>query len=148
MISNGAGTMVQAIDLLEQYGLEMPDLSPGTVARLTAALSRLLHRPEPDRRHRVGDQSRLRAWASRRCIDDPNVDIVMPWFVFQDTPLDEGIVEALAGSSRYDKPILCRGDGRPVHRTDGPQPSRRSGVPVFDRRADWVAAARGLRTSH
>ena len=30
-------------------------------------------------------------------MDDPNVDIIMPWFVFQDDPLEETIVDVLAG---------------------------------------------------
>ena len=33
-------------------------------------------------------------------LQDPNIDIVMPWFVFQDTPLEEAIVQKLGRLTR------------------------------------------------
>jgi 3-hydroxypropionyl-CoA synthetase (ADP-forming) len=74
-------------------------------------------------------------------MQDPNVDIIMPWFVFQDTPLEESIVEKLGELSRNgSKPILCGGMG-------GPYTSRMSvaieeqGVPVYHTVREWLAAA-------
>jgi 3-hydroxypropionyl-CoA synthetase (ADP-forming) len=75
---------------------------------------------------------------------DPNVDVVMPWFVFQDTPVGEDIAEALGELSRKgEKPIL-------VGATGGPFTAKMSraieaqGVPVFHSVREWVAAAMGL----
>ena len=75
--------------------------------------------------------------------DDPGVDILMPWFVFQDDPLGEEIVDHLAGFSGGDKPLLVGGNG-------GPYTERMSrliearGVPVYDDLRDWCAAASAL----
>ena len=33
-------------------------------------------------------------------LKDPNIDIAMPWFVFQDTPLEEDIVQKLGRLTR------------------------------------------------
>ena len=41
MISNGAGTMVQAMDLMDKYGLTMHDLEPETVERALAYVTAL-----------------------------------------------------------------------------------------------------------
>ena len=46
-------------------------------------------------------------FAIQTFMDDPNVDIVMPWFVFQDDPLEEKIVDILAEFNKQGKkPIL------------------------------------------
>ncbi|WP_287584087.1 CoA-binding protein, partial [Candidatus Borrarchaeum sp.] len=77
-------------------------------------------------------------------LNDPNVDIVMPWFVFQDTPLDENIVNVLDEmNSRTQKPILIGAHG-------GPYTKRMSkiiqgkGIPVFDQAGKVIAAASAL----
>ncbi len=51
-------------------------------------------------------------------IADPSVDIVMPWFVFQNSPLDEGIVEVMEQAERRGQTDRMRRHGRPVHRHD------------------------------
>ncbi len=73
-------------------------------------------------------------------LQDPGIDIVMPWFVFPDTPLEEDIVQKLGRLTRaYDMPILARAMG-------GPCTARLSkaieaeGVPVFGWASDWIAA--------
>ena len=143
MISNGAGTMVQGIDLLYSYGLDMPPLSPVTLDRLQAAYPPFYLIQNPidvtgsgtSEDYEVGIEALLQ---------DDNIDIVMPWFVFQDTPLGEDIVERLGRLRRaYNKPIL-------VGTLGGPYTARLSqaieaqGVPVFQSVRDWIAAARGL----
>ncbi len=143
MISNGAGTMVQGIDLLPEYGLALPDLAPETVAALRAAYPPFYLAQNPvdvtgsatTTDYAVGIQALL---------DDPNVDVVMPWFVFQDTPVGEDIADALGELNRKaKKPIL-------VGATGGPFTARMSqaieaqGVPVFHSVREWVAAAMGL----
>jgi 3-hydroxypropionyl-CoA synthetase (ADP-forming) len=70
------------------------------------------------------------------------VDIIMPWFVFQDTPLNEGIVEALARLSGT-KPILCGAMGGPYTARMGQELEAR-GVPLFDSIRSWLAAARAV----
>jgi len=84
-------------------------------------------------------------YAIQKFMDDPNIDIVMPWFVFQDDPLDEGIVKHLANFCRKGKkPLLVGANG-------GPYTAKMSGliekhhVPVYDDIRNWVAAASALR---
>lgn len=143
MISNGAGTMVQAIDLLPEYDLEMTALASPSVERLREVYPPYFVVQNPvdvtgsatSGDYKVGIEVLL---------DDPHVDIIMPWFVFQDTPLDEGIVQVLRDAcQRRQKPIVCGAIG-------GPYTNRMSdaieaeGVPVYHSVREWMAAAKAL----
>lgn len=141
MISNGAGTMVQAMDLMHEYGLTMQDLAPATVERLQAAYPGyyIVQNPVDVTGSATSEDYRLGIEA---LIEDPNVDVIMPWFVFQDTPLDEGIVEALAELSGT-KPILCGAMGGPYTKKMS-QELEACGVPLFDGVRPWLAAARAV----
>ena len=47
-------------------------------------------------------------------MEEKNIDIAMPWFVFQDDPLEETIVGYLDElSQKGTKPILAGGNGGP-----------------------------------
>ena len=77
-------------------------------------------------------------------LDDAGVDIIMPWFVFQDDPLEETIVDHLAGiSKRHRKPVLVGGNGGPYTEKMSKAIEAR-GIPVYDDIRDWVAAASAL----
>ncbi len=149
MISNGAGTMVQAIDLLQDYGLSMPPLSPHTVAHLLQCYPPYYVVQNPvdvtgsatSQDYRVGLEALLA---------DEQIDVLMPWFVFQDTPLDEGIVDVLDDlSRRRAKPILCGAMGGPYTERMAEMIEAR-GVPVFKSVREWLAAAKAVsaRASH
>jgi 3-hydroxypropionyl-CoA synthetase (ADP-forming) len=144
MISNGAGTMVQGIDLLRSYDLEIPELSPESVRKLVDAYPPFYVVQNPidvtgsatSTDYEVGIET---------CIHDPQVDIVMPWFVFQDTPLGEEIVGKLGRLTReYDKPILVGAIGGGPFTIRMSQAIEAEGVPVFHSVREWIAAARGL----
>ena len=77
-------------------------------------------------------------------LEGPNMDLVMPWFVFQDASLEEGIVDVLGRLFRqHIRPILCGAiGGRYTRRLS--QAIEAQGVPVFDSVQDWVVAARAL----
>lgn len=143
MISNGAGSMVQAIDLLEDYDLTMPDLSSQSVEMLREVYPAyyLVQNPVDVTGSATSQDYRAGIEA---LIADPHVDVIMPWFVFQDTPLDEGIVEALADLSRASsKPILCGAMGGPYTEEMSTAIEAR-GVPLFGGVRQWLAAARAL----
>ena len=143
MISNGAGTMVQAIDLLEEYGLNMPDIAPKTVERLKAVYPGyyVVQNPVDVTGSATSQDYRL---GMEALLEDPNVDIIMPWFVFQDTPLDEGIIDVLGElSDRRVKPILCGAMGGPYTEWISKEIECR-GVPVFGTVRQWLAAAHAL----
>lgn len=141
MISNGAGTMVQAIDLLDEYGLTMPELDPSTVDHLTTIYPGYCIVQNPidvtgsatSEDYRVGIQG---------LIQDNNIDIIMPWFVFQDTPLEETIADTLAELSGI-KPILCGAMGGPY--TERMRSALEAyNIPVFEGVRLWLAAARAI----
>ncbi|MGE5618872.1 MAG: acetate--CoA ligase family protein [Sphingomonadaceae bacterium] len=143
MISNGAGTMVQAMDLMEGTLLSMPALADETVAALKKVYPPFYLVQNPvdvtgsatAADYEVGIQALL---------DDPNVDIVMPWFVFQDTALEESIVEVLGrASEQRKKPILCGSMGGPFTESISRAIQDR-GVPMYHSVREWVAAAKGI----
>ncbi len=77
-------------------------------------------------------------------MDDPGVDILMPWFVFADDPLEEIIIDYLAAfSKKKSKPILVGGNGGPYTQKIS-KLIEEKGVPVYDDLRDWCAAASAL----
>ncbi|MCX5819785.1 MAG: acetate--CoA ligase family protein [Deltaproteobacteria bacterium] len=80
-------------------------------------------------------------YAIQKFIDDPNVDIVTPSFVFQDDPLDEAIVEYLGDFARKGvKPLLVGANGGPCTARMSALIERHH-VPVYDDIRNWIAAA-------
>jgi 3-hydroxypropionyl-CoA synthetase (ADP-forming) len=143
MISNGAGSMVQAMDLFPEYGLSLGVLDDTAVTRLRQAYPPFYLCQNPvdvtgsatSTDYEIGIETLLA---------DPNVDIIMPWFVFQDTPLGEDIVEKLERLSRRRiKPILCGGMGGPYTEKMS-RALEATGVPVYHSVREWVAAAAAL----
>ncbi len=143
MISNGAGTMVQAMDLFEEYGLELMPLAAESVEKLQKVYPSfyLVQNPVDVTGSATSADYEI---GIRVLLEDPNVDIVMPWFVFQDTPLDEGIVGALGRLSKeYRKPILCGAIGGEYTQRISQAIAER-GVPVYNSVQEWVVAAHAL----
>ncbi len=143
MISNGAGTMVQAMDLMEGSHLTMPPLAPETVSRLKEVYPPFYLAQNPVDVTGSANSADYEVGIAA-LMADPNVDIIMPWFVFQDTALEERIVEVLAeASARQEKPILCGSLGGPY--THGiSQTIQERGVPMYHTVREWVAAAKGI----
>ncbi|MGP8221972.1 MAG: acyl-CoA synthetase, partial [Acidimicrobiales bacterium] len=142
LISNGAGAFVQAIDLLGGYGLEMPVLSEETASGLRAVYPPyyLVQNPIDVTGSATSEDYEKGISA---LVHDPAVDIVMPWFVFQNSPLDEGIVAAMERLNTGGKPIVCGAMGAPyTKKMSGAIEA--VGVPVFHSIRDWVAAAYAL----
>jgi 3-hydroxypropionyl-CoA synthetase (ADP-forming) len=68
----------------------------------------------------------------------------MPWFVFQDDPLEETIVEYLAElSNKKQKPILAGGNGGPYTKKMT-KLIEANNIPVYSDLRTWVAAASAL----
>ena len=145
MVSNGAGPMIGAIDQFEKYGLELGVVTEGTLKEMVEHYppTYVIGKGNPADVTGGANSDDYR-YAIQKFMDDPNIDIVMPWFVFQDDPLDEGIVEHLADFCRTgEKPLLVGANG-------GPYTAKMSGrierhrVPVYDDIRNWVAAASAL----
>lgn len=143
MLSNGAGPMVNALDSFPRAGLELVELSRDSVKKMRDHFSffYLVENPVDV----TGSASAADyEFVIETLMDDDRVDIVMPFFVFQDTPLDESIVSRLeAINKKRRKPIIGCAAG-------GPYTERMSralleiGIPVFPDVARWVAAASAM----
>jgi 3-hydroxypropionyl-CoA synthetase (ADP-forming) len=143
MIGNGIGTTVQALDILSDNGLRLAQLSPATVDKLTQAYPSFYIVANPIDVTGSGSSTDYRI-GIEALIEDPGVDIVMPWMVFQDVPLNDDIPEVLADLSRRSaKPILCGTIGG-TYAQRMAAAIESAGVPVLRSVRDWVAAARGI----
>lgn len=145
MTSNGAGPMIGGIDHFERLGLQLAKISP-------ASLKKMKDHFPPTYVIGKGNPADVTGGASaddyRFVIDtfmgDPGVDIIMPWFVFQDDPLEETIIDYLASfSSKKKKPVLVGGNGGPYTQKISALIEKK-GIPVYDDLRDWVAAASAL----
>jgi 3-hydroxypropionyl-CoA synthetase (ADP-forming) len=131
--------------------LSRKDLTPATRAERTLAAMRAAFPPY----FVVGNPLDVTGSATSKDYDaglafllgDANVDLVMAWFVFQDAPLDEGIIEVLASlPARFPgKPILCGASGGAYTGRISREIESR-GVPVLATVTEWLAAAAALTT--
>ncbi len=145
LTSNGAGPMIGAIDHFERLGLQLAKASPKTVKKLKD------HFPPT---YVIGNGNPVDVtggataedyqFTIKTFMEDPKIDIIMPWFVFQDDPLDEIIIDYLAEfSNKKKKPILIGANGGPyTQKVSGL--IEKKGVPVYDDIRSWVAAASAL----
>ena len=146
MTSNGAGPMIGGIDQLEKFGLTIGKLSPQGVKKLKAHFPPAvpIHNGNPAD---VGGGATAEDYrfVIQQFMDEKNVDIAMPWFVFQDDPLEETIVEYLAAfQKKAKKPLLCGGNGGP-YTEKMIKLIEKHNVPVYKDLRTWVAAASALK---
>jgi len=143
MLSNGAGPMVNALDSFPRAGLELVELSRDSVKRMRDHFSffYLVENPVDV----TGSASAADyEFVIETLMDDDSVDIVMPFFVFQDTPLDESIVPRLDSlNKKRRKPIIgCAAGGPYTERMS--RALQKIGIPVYPDVARWVAAASAM----
>jgi 3-hydroxypropionyl-CoA synthetase (ADP-forming) len=142
MVTNGAGPIIAAIDHFERLGLQVAELTEQSKKSLRE------HYP-PTYVIQSGNPCDITGsanaddyrFAIQTYMDDPNVDIVMPWFVFQDDPLEETIVDVLASFQKQKKkPILIGAMGGPFTKKIA-QRIEDANVPVYLSVTEWVTAA-------
>jgi 3-hydroxypropionyl-CoA synthetase (ADP-forming) len=145
MTSNGAGPMIGGIDHFERLGLELAKVS-------TDSLKKMKDHFPPTYVIGNGNPADVTGGANaddyrfviQTFMDDPNVDIIMPWFVFQDDPLEETIIDYLVDfSNMKKKPLLVGGNGG-SYTEKVSKLIEAKGIPVYDDLRDWVAAASAL----
>jgi len=143
MVTNGAGPIIAAIDQFEKLGLEVATLTDQSISSLKS------HYPPT---YVIGNPCDITGsanaadykFAIQTFMDDPNVDIIMPWFVFQDDPLEENIVDILSEFNKIGKkPILIGALGGPftqkmANRIEDNQ------IPVYQSVNTWATAAGSL----
>lgn len=145
MTSNGAGPMIGGIDQLERLGLTIGKLSPELLKKMKERFPPTvpIHNGNPADVGGGANADDYR-FVIQQFLDEKNIDIAMPWFVFQDDPLEETIVEYLAElSKKKQKPILAGGNGGP-YTEKMTKLIEANNVPVYSDLRTWVAAASAL----
>ncbi|NJK77580.1 MAG: acyl-CoA synthetase [Nanoarchaeota archaeon] len=145
MTSNGAGPMIGGIDQLERMDLTIGKLS-------LPLLKKMKERFPPTVPIHNGNPADVGGGANaddyrfviQQFLDEKNIDIAMPWFVFQDDPLEETIVGYLDElSKKKQKPILAGGNGGP-YTEKMTKLIEANNIPVYSDLRTWVAAASAL----
>jgi 3-hydroxypropionyl-CoA synthetase (ADP-forming) len=145
MCSNGAGPMIGGIDQFERLGLQLATISPKILEEMKAHFppTYVIGKGNPADVTGGANAEDYR-YTIEKFYEEPNVDIVMPWFVFQDDPLEETIIQHLANFSKQQKkPLLVGGNGGPYTKKISAL-IEKEGVPVYDDLRDWTAAASAL----
>ena len=142
MVTNGAGPCVMAADACVERGLELARYEPKTVEKLRAELPPFCIPGNPVDLTGSATSHEYEV-AMKALLEDQNVDILMPFFVFQDTPLDERIIDVVAEMRSYGKPIICCAAGGPYTRRQAKR-LEELGVPVYPIPERAVAAAYAL----
>jgi 3-hydroxypropionyl-CoA synthetase (ADP-forming) len=143
MVSNGAGPMVQAMDLLPERSVMLAQLGTTTLERMRAHYPPFFITQNPLDLTGSATASDY-AFGIDALLADESVDVVMPWFVFQDTALGEEVVAFLSElRSRYDKPMVAGAVGGP-YTEHMRRELESSGIPVLGSVREWVAAAVAL----
>jgi 3-hydroxypropionyl-CoA synthetase (ADP-forming) len=143
MVTNGAGPIIAAIDNFERLGLQVADLSEQSKKAFKEHYppTYVIGNPCDITGSANADDYRF---AIQTFMDDPNVDIIMPWFVFQDDPLEETIVDVLAAFQKQKKkPILVGAMGGPFTKNIS-QRIEDANVPVYHSVIEWATAAGAL----
>jgi len=143
MVTNGAGPIIAAIDNFERLNLELAQLSDQTTKSFKEhyPATYVIGNPCDVTGSASADDYRF---AIQAFLDDPNVDIVMPWFVFQDDPLEEKIVDILGDLQKQKKkPILVGAMGGPFTEKISKK-IEAFNIPVYQSVITWITAAGSL----
>ena len=143
MVTNGAGPCVMAADQIEQRRLSIATLSAETKSKLSETLPSYALIGDTTIDLTGSATSKDYYTALSELAADPNVGILMPFFVFQDTPLDEDILAILEEISKIGKSMIVCASGGPYTR----QMSKRVeaiGIPVYETGERAVGAAEAL----
>jgi 3-hydroxypropionyl-CoA synthetase (ADP-forming) len=147
MVTNGAGPIIAAIDNFERLDLELAQLSDQTIKSFKDhyPATYVIGNPCDVTGSATADDYRF---AIQSFLDDPNVDIIMPWFVFQDDPLEEKIVDILADFQKQNKkPILVGAMGGPFTEEISKK-IEAFNIPVYHSVITWITAAGTLAKWH
>ena len=143
MVTNGAGPIIAAIDNFERLNLELAQLSDQTIKLFKEhyPATYVIGNPCDVTGSASADDYRF---AIQAFLDDPNVDIVMPWFVFQDDPLEEKIVDILGDLQKQKKkPILVGAMGGTFTEKISKK-IEAFNIPVYESVITWITAAGSL----
>ncbi|RLE71967.1 MAG: CoA-binding protein [Thermoprotei archaeon] len=146
MVSNGAGPMVQAVDLVVTEHLELSNLTEETKDRLRKELSPYTIVENPV--DLTGSATpRDYETALNILLEDSNVDMVFVFFVHQNAPMNEEIVDVMRKindkARRLKKPVLAGAAGGP-YTLELNKKFEEIGIPTYPIPDRLVAAAKAL----
>ena len=146
MTSNGAGPIVASFDVLEKKGLTLAKISSQTFKKIENYFppSYIIGKKGNPVDITGGATADDYRFLIQSFMNESSVDIVMPWFVFQDDPLEETIVDYLADfQKKAKKPLLVGGNGGPYTKKISKMIEKK-GIPVYENIEIWIAAAHAL----
>ena len=137
--------MIGGIDHLDRFGLTIGKMSPRIIKKMKDRFPPTvpIHNGNPAD---VGGGATADDYrfVIQQFYNEKNIDIAMPWFVFQDDPLEETSVDYLSNfSKKKTKPLLVGANGGPYTEKMSKLVEKR-GVPVYDDLRTWVAAASAM----
>jgi len=144
--SNGAGPIVATVDHFERANLSIANISTSILKRIKGRFSSTYVIGKKGNPIDItgGANAEDYKFIIQQFYDEKNVNVVMPWFVFQDEPLDEVIIDYLDKfSKKRIKPLLVGCNGGPYTQKISRLIEER-GIPVYDDLRTWVAAASAL----
>jgi len=142
MVTNGAGPCVMAADECAERKIELATYSEETIKKLKKTLPSYCTVDNPVDLTGSATSNEYKA-SIEALLKDPNVNLLMVFFVFQDTPLDENIINIVPEMQKYEKPIICCASGGPYTRKQS-KILEEKGVPVYPIPERAVAAAYAL----
>jgi len=143
MISNGAGSMIQAIDYLSEYQIGLPNLEQSSLEQLDKQYPSYYVKGNPIDVTGSGTSDDYLA-GIRTLLEDPNIDIVMPWFVFVNNPLQRDLIIKMGElAGRNQKPILIGAFGGDYSKMMMSE-IESLGFPVYQSVRDWASAAKAI----
>jgi 3-hydroxypropionyl-CoA synthetase (ADP-forming) len=143
MVTNGMGTSVMAIDVMTKRNLELASYSENTKAVLKNRLLPFMSQGNPVDLTASATAEDYKI-VIETLLQDPQVDIVIPFLIFQDNPLDDEIIDSIGDlHERYDKPILCWASGGPYTKARINK-IESLGIPVYSTPEAIITASSGL----
>jgi len=146
MCTNGAGPIVASFDKFEEKKLSLGKISLETIKKIQNHFSSsyIIGKKGNPIDITGGATAEDYRFIIQAFIDEPNVDIVMPWFVFQDDPLEEVIINYLYDLSKNrKKPIIIGCYGGPYTQKIS-KLIEEKGIPVYNDVEMWLVAAHAL----
>ena len=146
LASNGAGPIVATLDKFESKELSVGKISSHAIKKIRNNFPPLYIIEEKGNPIDItgGATAEDYRFIIKTFMDDSNIDIIMTWFVFQDEPLKETIIDYLETFSKNkSKPILIGCNGGPYTAKISDLIEEKE-IPVYQDIEMWLNAARAL----
>jgi len=144
IITNGAGAIIQTMGRIgEKDKLKLTELSNKNKNELKNKLPTYAIVGNPIDLTGSGTDADYET-VFETVISDPNIDLVLVWFVFQPKTITGRISEILKKyMKKSNKPIICGTIGREYTKRIG-NIIERNGVPIFYSVEEWISAAEAI----